>query len=160
MTGRPWYRAALLILLACTLGGMAIWGGTMTYDPAMNNYPDQDDIAPDPTAYVGERVALGGTVIETDPVVIEVEYQRGTFALTLTDVEEPLTPGQEVSVFGTLTEPSTLEVERMFVRWPWEAIYMYAVSLLGAIWVAIRMARHFEFDRERWVAMPRGDEHG
>ena len=61
---------AIFILLA-GLAALFVWAGTVTPDPAMNNYPENDEFGSDPEAYVGKQVEIHGTVVATDPVVDE-----------------------------------------------------------------------------------------
>ncbi|WP_222912898.1 hypothetical protein [Natrinema sp. SYSU A 869] len=44
--------------------------GAAAVEPLKSGYPAEDDVTTDREAYVGDRVVLSGTVVETDPVVI------------------------------------------------------------------------------------------
>lgn len=59
--------------LVC-LVGLFVWAGTVSPDPALNEYPGNDGVATDPDSYAGHHVSLGATVVATDPVIVEVEY--------------------------------------------------------------------------------------
>lgn len=149
---------AIFALLVC-LAGMFVWAGTLTYDTSMNNYPSNSDVAPDPEAYVGQQVSLRGTVVATDPIVIEIDHPEAT-QITLKNVDKQVSEGDQISAFGTLTDPETLTVENALVRAPWEAWYMYAVSFLGGLWVLGRLVTQWRPDRDHLAFRPRGDRDG
>ena len=88
------------------------------------------------------RIVLGGHVIHTDSVVVEIVYDDGPATVTLHDVDETLltgnTPpeeGNHVTAFGTLTDESTLDVDRSLTRVPREVQYMYVISFLDGRWL-------------------------
>ena len=85
----------------------------------MNNYPNNDDVAPDPSAHVSQQVTLDGTVVDTDPVIIDVDdgFDQ-TRHVTFEKVNEPVTESQRITAFGTLTDDSTLAVEPALVPSP------------------------------------------
>jgi hypothetical protein len=149
-------RLVAFLLLFITLGGLLVGAGTITPDPAMNNYPDEDDAVDNPDAYLDDKVVYGGTVVETDPVRVEVEPETGdTFYATFENVDRPLSVGDEIVAFGTLQEGDTLDVDRAVVRAPGEFTYMYAVSFIGGLWVLLRILRYWRFDSERLAVVPR-----
>lgn len=157
----PVFRVLAVILLGVVLVGVLVGAGTIGPDPATNTFPDGADVASDPGAHVGQQVAVGGTVVETDPVVIRVRYgfdERAHF--TLLHVEDPVSEGDSVSAFGTLTDDGTIDADRTLVRTPWETWYMYAVSFVGGLWVFGRLVRHWRVDRERVALVPRGEGDG
>lgn len=144
-------------VLVC-LVGLFVWTGTVSPNPALNDFPGNDQVGPNPDAYVGQHVSLSGTVVATDPVIVEVQYgidERRE--ITFENLDEHVVEGQHVNAFGTLTDESTLKVENALVRSPWEKWYMYAVSFLGGLWVLGRLLVHWRFDRNRLAFVPRGD---
>lgn len=148
-------RLAAIAVLLLALFGLFVWGGTVAPDPSMNAYPDEDEVGPAAGQYVGERVTLGGTVVETAPVVVRVPYADGSMNVTLQSVEQPVDRGDSVTAFGTLRDERTLAAERVVVRAPWEMRYMYVVSFLGGLLVLARIARQWRFDREELAMVPR-----
>ena len=155
-------RLFVAVVLLVALGGLMVWSGTLSYDPAMNNYPNQGDVGPQPDDYLNQEVVLGGEVVDTDPVIIETRHSDGTTTFTLTDAndallttDEPLEEGDQVTAFGTLTDTSTLSTDRALTREPWETQYMYVVSFLGGLWVAGRFLRGWRFDRQRLAFVAR-----
>ena len=145
-----------MALLTVVLAGLLVWAGTLSPADSPRGVPDEDEVGPDRDAHVGERVTLSGTVVGTDPLVADVEYGTGeSFRATLVDADRSVSEGDQVSAFGTLESPSTLVVERVIVREPWELWYMYGVSFLGGLWVLVRTLRRWRFDAERLAFVPR-----
>lgn len=151
-------RVLAVVLLAAALAGVLVGAGTIGPDPATNTFPDEEDVGSSPGDYVGQRVSVGGTVVGTDPVVVRVRYGIHEYArVTVVNVEEPVSEGDSVSVFGTLTDERTIDAERTVIRAPWETWYMYGVSFLGGLWVLGRLVRHWCVDRELIALVPRGE---
>ncbi|TYL37245.1 hypothetical protein CV102_18200 [Natronococcus pandeyae] len=154
-------RLLALVLLVGALFGVFVWYGTVTYDPALNDYPGEDDVAPAPEAYVGERVSLDGEVLATDPVVVEVDAEGETWIVTLEHTNEALVRGDDpavgerLSAHGTLTDSNTLDTDRAYTREPWEWTYMYAISAVGAVWVLGRVLTGWRVDRDQLTVVPR-----
>ncbi|MFP8890763.1 hypothetical protein ACLI4U_13480 [Natrialbaceae archaeon A-CW2] len=156
-------RLLCALVLLAALGGLLVWYGTLpAYDSSMNDFPNEDDVAPEPDAYVDQQVVLGGHVVDTEPVTIEVTTDGSSSTFTvhnaneaLRNSDQSLESGDRVTAFGTLTDTSTLEAERYSTREPWEAQYMYVVSFLGGLWVLGRFVRGWQFDRGRLAFVPR-----
>lgn len=149
-------RAVAILVLLAVLGALFVAAGTDTPNPAANDYPGEDEVGPSPATYVGERVSLSGRVVAADPVRIEVEYGTGeTFTVTVTGVDRPVSVGDHLSAFGTLTNESTLAAERTIVRAPWELWYMYVVSFVAGLWVLARTVRRWRFDADELAFVPR-----
>ncbi|WP_265110681.1 hypothetical protein [Halosolutus halophilus] len=150
-------------LLAVCLTGFLLWAGTLpASDETLNAYPDEDQVGPAPEAYVGESVVLSGTVVATEPVVIETRYHDVSRQFTLDhaatavrNTNDPIEVGDRITAFGTLAEPSTLATERAIARAPWEFQYMYLVSFLGGCLALGSFLRHWRFDRARLAFVPR-----
>ena len=151
-------RLALILVLLAVLGGLLVSAGTMLPDPGMHNYPHTDHVYGNAEMYLDEYVELSGPAVESDPLVIRIGRTGGH--ITIDGADRAVVPGQHVSAFGVLTDESTLEAERVLVREPWEATYMYAVSILAAIWVAGRIVRDWRFDFGTFAIVPRGDGDG
>jgi len=149
-------RLAAAVLLVGVLVGLFLWAGTITPAADDRSFPDGDEVGPTPEAYVGERVSLSGTVVATDPAVVEVEYGvDGTRTVTVTGVGATVDRGDSLRAFGTLTDGSTLSADRTVVREPWELRYMYGVSFLAGLWVLGRTLRRWRVDADRLAFVPR-----
>ncbi|AGB38791.1 hypothetical protein [Natronococcus occultus] len=159
--GDHWKRLLTLGLLVGVLCGLFVWYGTVTYNPALNDYPTEDDIAPTPESYVGDRVTLGGEVVATEPVVAALDTADGPWRVTLADADAAIVRGDEpavgerISAHGTLTDANTLATDRAYTREPWEWPYMYAISLVGAVWVLGRAVTGWRFDPDQRMVVPR-----
>lgn len=144
------------LLIACS-----IWAGATTGDLTDSEYPDETDVTPEPSAYVGEQVTLGGYVVGTNPIVIATRASGyGQFTLEgandqLRNTDESLAEGDRVTAFGTLEDDSTLAVERTLTRAPSETRYMFVASALGGLWVVGRFVRHWRIDRTALAFAPR-----
>ena len=146
-------------LLAITLLGAILFGMFVGYDAELlleDPLADEDDLAADPEAIVGEQIELSGEVVATDPVEIEVEHDDGTLTITVENAPDA-EPGQQLTLVGTVQDPTTIDAnrDRSFTREPWERQYMYAISLVGAALVAIRIANEWRFDPRSLTVSPR-----
>jgi hypothetical protein len=151
-------RACLFALCVLVVSVLFGWYGALDPAPADNNYPREDRWADTPDRYVGDQVGVSGIVVSTDPIVIEVMYgvdSRTEITVTGTDANPAV--GQEFTAFGALVDTNTIEAERTTHRSLWEKRYMYAVSLLGGIWILSRFLRQWRFDRARLGFTPRGE---
>jgi hypothetical protein len=147
--------AALLVLLA-TLFALVVWFGTVGPAPALGSYPGNDAIGNDYDSYVGERVAVGGTVRTTDPVTIAVEHGSGErVRLTVTGLAIPVEKGEYLRVFGVARPDRTIRARNAFTvprggRW-----YAYVVSALAGCWVLSRIVRYWRIETDTWTLEPR-----
>ncbi|MDS0474397.1 hypothetical protein [Natrinema sp. 1APR25-10V2] len=144
---------ALLVLLW--------WTGAAAATPLEEAYPNEVEVTSNRDAYVGERVVLGGFVVETDPVVIATRASGyGRFTVVNADDSRlqstaPLERGDDVTVFGTLADESTLEADRTVTDELRDTLYMFAVSFVGGCWVLVRLVRGWRIDRDRFALVPR-----
>lgn len=156
-------RLLAVAVLLLALVGLLVWAGTLSPDPAVNRYPEEDDVMPDPGSHVGQRASIGGYVVETDPVVIETGYS-GPSRLTLVGAMaaegnvDSLEVDDRVTAFGTIVDESTVETERLVTQTGGEQIYMLVVSLLGGLWVAGRLLWQWRFDPGQLAFVPRGGD--
>lgn len=151
------HRNRMVGIIGCLLllGGLFVLGGAGYPAPA-DSGPELEDSEVDPEEYAGEQVETGGEVVDTDPVVIEVGDGDETERVTLEDAPN-VEQGHEVIVNGTITEGGAIVVspDRAVVREPWETMYMYAISVAGAMLVAFRIADGWRFDPRSITFQPR-----
>ncbi len=158
---RPRHRLLALAVLLGLLSGSLVAAGTLAPDPTANHYPDEQDLGREYAAYQGEKVELDGTVVETDPVVIEADYAPDrTVALTIRSVDEPVAVGQRLGVFGIARPDHTIEARETVVVSRWETYYAWVVSLLAGLWVLARFVHGWRFDRSTVSFEPRGTRDG
>lgn len=158
---RPRHRLVALVALLGLLCGSLVAAGTIAPDPTVNHYPDQEDLGREYAAYQGEYVELDGTIVETDPIVIEADYAPDrTVALTITNVDEPVTVGQRLGVFGIARSDHTIEAHATVGVSRWETYYAWVVSLLAGLWVLARFVRGWRFDRSTASFEPRETRDG
>ncbi|SER82067.1 hypothetical protein [Natrinema salaciae] len=149
------------IVLLTVLAGLVLWAGATTDDLMESDYPDQLDVNQDREAYVGERVVLGGRIVDTDPVVVATRangYGRYTLVNAddrLQNADGPLERGDRATAFGTLEDESTLVVERTTIGDVAGTVYMLVASFVAGLWAFGRFARDWRFDRDRLAFVPR-----
>lgn len=151
-------RLLALVLLGSVLVVLLVAAGTLTPSSELHHYPDTNDLSRDYAAHHGERVEVTGTVVRTDPVVIEADDdadRRPT--ITITRIEEPVAVGQELRVFGTAQPGGTIAAHQAVAVSPWETYYMWAASFVAGVWVLARFLRGWRFDRATLSFTPRED---
>jgi hypothetical protein len=146
-----------VVFLLCLLAVLLVWAGTVSPNPEQHRYPGTEALLDDYDAYVGSHAQVGGTVVQTDPVVIELTYDERTRELTVHNLEQPVTTGEQIVVFGTVRDGSVIVAEAAHTRERWEAWYMYLISFVGGLWVLARLLNGWEIDRARWTIDPRED---
>lgn len=153
-------RGAAVAVLVAALCGLFVAGGADRPTPT-SPPPAYEELDRNYDAYVGETVEIGGTVVGTDPVVVEFGYDTGvfeeaTYRLRLAGAP-PVERGDDVLLYGEVRPDRTVAVdaERSVVRKPWERSYMFAVSILAALLVAARLVDGWRLDRRRLALVPR-----
>jgi hypothetical protein len=143
-------------LLVGLLVGLSVWYGTLAPNAADGRYPGPEAIAIDGAVAAGDATTMWGTVVATDPVVIETEPQGQPVRFTLTG--EPVADmsiGTSVGIHGTLQSSETIAVERALFQAPWEIRYLYLISFVAGLWVLGRFLRGWSLDRSTLSLQPR-----
>lgn len=146
---------AVVVLLGVLFGLLVGYGVTGPPDSASTQLPSESEFGPTTTAYLDERVSATGTIVDDDPVRLEIEYTDESSILTLEGYTAPATIGSYELVTGTLRDESTIAVIGSEARAPWETSYMYLVSALAGCWVLVRLVRGWRFDRSQLAVTPR-----
>jgi hypothetical protein len=148
-------RIAILCVLFAVLAVLLFWYGVPTPpDPQLGQVPTADHLATDADAYVGQPVQVTGTVVGTDPVVVETGYEHwsedryrtGTLEITVTGLATDATPGQTLQVYGTLRDGRTIDATNSSVRSAGSRTFMYGISALAGVWVLARLVRGWTVD--------------
>lgn len=156
MLDSPRGRFGALVVLLAVLAAMLVWYGTLGPAPAQGDYPTQEDYAPDPTPYLGDRVVATGIVVSTDPVRIEVTYGvDGRTEYAVTGLDGTVAEGRGISVFGRLTDPGTIAADRAFTVPQSGLWYAWTISFLAGLWVLARIVRDWRLDRSSPGLVPR-----
>ncbi len=153
MLRSPRARLLAVLVLLAALFGLVVWHGTLDPAPDAGAYPGPEDLAADYEAYLGETVAVGGEITETDPAVIEAEYGVDkSIRIAVVGVDPGMTveKGGQLRVFGVIESDGTIRAENAFFvpnsgRW-----YTWSISFLAGLWVLGRIALRFRLDREEW----------
>lgn len=159
-------RKSMIAVLLIILLILFVWYGSASPEPEKGHYPGSEHVVQDREAYVGEKVDIGGRVVETDPLTIEVEYGDDSILLEIVNTSKDADVGDRVSVFGTLNENHTITAETMIVRPLTNWYYMYGVSGAAAIWLLVRLISHWKYTptgfkpREEPLKLFRRDEDG
>lgn len=152
MLASPRERLGALAVLALVLVGLLVWYGSL----GPGGYPSQQYHGPEPGEYVGQQVTVAGTVLETDPVRIEVEYDAdGRAEYVVTGLGFPVEPGDRLRASGRLTDPRTVDAERGYTVRDAGLWYAWVISFLAGLWVLARIARHWRFDADVVALVPR-----
>jgi hypothetical protein len=124
---------------------------------ATPHYSGAEDLVYDYESHVGEQTELSGVVVDTAPVRIEVEYFERTREFTVSGLETTLADGDHIALFGTVHPDHTIAAHNAIVRNPWEMQYMYAISLVGGVWILGRLLNGWKITREKLAFIPRED---
>ena len=137
-------RLGIRLLASATLLAVLfdcfVLAGTVQPSAEDRHYPSEADIIADGERYVGDRVVVGGTVIESNPLTIEAEPVPGEPVVFIIE-NTAKTPGVDdtLTVYGTLRSENRIRAIEPIHREPWEMQYMYFVSFLGGLWVLGRL---------------------
>lgn len=153
-------RAAAVAVLLAALCGLFVAAGADRPTPT-SPPPSYEELDRNYDAYVGETVEIGGTVVGTDPVVVEFGYDTGvyeaeTYRLRI-EGAPPVERGDDVLLYGEVRPDRTVaaDAERSVARQPWERRYMFSVSILAALLVAARLLDGWRLDLRRLALVPR-----
>lgn len=154
-----WARVAVAVLLVAVLFGSAVHYEVT--EPDHDPYPQEEDLATDYDAHVGEQTLLFGTVqsVEDDRLVIRAESDAGPFEMTVPNATARVQPGGVVQVYGTLGPERVIQSERTEVInvSGGSNTYKYGVSAVGALLVVILFFRYWTIDTDEWAIEVRAD---
>ncbi|TQQ81378.1 hypothetical protein [Halonotius roseus] len=152
-------RLLVVGLLIGLLAGLSVWHGTLAPNAADGRYPGPEAIATDGDAVVGDQVTVWGTVVTTDPVVIETDPRGQPVRFTLTgESVADAAVGTEIGAHGTLQSVETVTVERALIQEPWELQYLYLISFGAGLWVLGRFLRGWSLDLSTLSFQPRSSD--
>ena len=151
MNGDAAARLGTLAICCLFLSGLLILGGS-----GWRGGPDPKATLPVDEGHPGETVEASGVVVETDPIVLEIEGKDGPEYVRIEGVTG-VQKGGRLSVYGTITEGGVLEANpvRSTVQEPWEYAYMYLISLIGMSIVVVRGIRGWRIDPKTLSVIPR-----
>lgn len=155
MLRSPRSRALALMVLFGALVGLCVWYGSLGPDPAAWALPGEEELATDYDRYVGERVAVGGTVASVEPVVIVAGYGvDGELRLAVDGVPtDSVAVGDSLRVYGVARADGSIGALNAVAVPRWGYWYMYPASFLAGLWVLGRIVRHWRL--EEWGLVPR-----
>lgn len=151
----PWVRRSVaVVVLLAVLFALMVGFGAATPDPALGDYPAGNELARDYDGHVGDDVQVTGTVTETAPVEIAVEYEyvadgerySGVISLTVRDLDTAVAVGESLQVYGPLGPERTIVAENSVSVPATNYTAMYLVSALAGLWTLGRLARGWRLD--------------
>jgi hypothetical protein len=150
-------RFLTIAILLAVLAVLFVWAGTIGPDSTDNNYPGTEDIHENPGQYVGERVTVGGTVTNTDPLTLETTIADTTLTFVIENTDHDVAVDDRLNVFGTLQADNNVDASNTVRQKPWERYYMYAVSFIAGLLVLGRLLNRWTVDTTTWSIVPRPD---
>ena len=150
MRAGPLLRRALLVcVLLVVLFGTFVAYGSLGPAPERNVYPDNRDLADDYDRYVGDRVAVSGEVVSTDPLVVAATDGRGgEIEYRIVRTTKRPAVGEDLRVFGIAREGGVIAARDGFVVDEGGPLYAYGASALAGLWVLGRLVRRWRLDIE------------
>jgi hypothetical protein len=140
-------RSGLAVgVLLCALLGLCVWFGALGPAPGLGAYPDSRDVGATPAEHVGSQVEISGTVRETEPVVITLDYEPTFPRVVVTGLETDVERGDGLRVVGTLTGERTVRATNAFVVPRWGTTYTVVISFVAGLWVLARIVAGWRLD--------------
>jgi hypothetical protein len=105
-------------ILLGLLFGATVGFGSLSPNPDAGRYPGAEPVRDQPETLIGSQVTVWGTIVETDPVVLQTGGGRGvTYKITLTgDTVSRADVGNGIGAHGTLKEPRRMRVDRALIN--------------------------------------------
>lgn len=149
MTAASRTRVAVLAALLGVLFALCVGYGTLEPNPAHGRFPGVEEVVSGERSYEGRHVALRGEIVATAPVTLEAEsatIDDGSSRLeqvrfTVIDGPRDTRVGQQVEVFGVLTDDRTIRAQNVVLVQQRNISLMYLVSALAGLWVLARIIR-------------------
>jgi preprotein translocase subunit SecF len=143
-----WRRFALVALLLVATAGLGV-AADATYESRWP-YPTADTLGADYDEHTGETTLLFGTVesVENGTAQIEIEYEGGTFEMTVQNFDASVQPGGAVQVYGTLGPDRTIDAEHIVVVNPAGSslLFKYGISAVAVVLFLIVFFRYWRID--------------
>jgi preprotein translocase subunit SecF len=143
---RRFLVVGLLLLATAGLGVAADATGEQRWP-----YPSTDSLGTDYDEQTGETTLLFGTVesVGNGTAQIIVEYDEGTFEMTVQNFDATVQPGGAVQVYGTLEPDRTIDAERVVVVNPAGSslLFKYGISVVAVI---LFLTVFFRYWRINW----------
>jgi hypothetical protein len=152
-------RGVAVVVLLAGLVGLAVWFGSLGPAPAVGAYPQAEALGSDYDRYVGQRAAVAGTIVATDPPVLEAADEDGQpVRYRLAGVEQPLQRDDGFWGFFLVEPDHTLRVERGIRFTAADHAYARGISLLAGLWVLARVLRDWRVDHDAAGLVPAGEQ--
>jgi hypothetical protein len=135
----------LLLLATAGLGVAADATGEQRWP-----YPTADTLGAEYADHTGETTLLFGTVESVDDGTarILVEYDEGTFEMTVHNFDASVQPGGAVQVYGTLKPNRTIDAGQVVVVNPAGSslLFKYGISVVAVVFFLLLFFRYWRID--------------
>jgi hypothetical protein len=146
---RRFLVVGLLLLATAGLGVAADATGEQRWP-----YPSTDSLGTDYDEHTGETTLLFGTVESVDDGTarILVEYDEGTFEMTVHNFDASVQPGGAVQVYGTLKPNRTIDAGQVVVVNPAGSslLFKYGISVVAVVFFLLLFFRYWRIDWQRY----------
>lgn len=143
-----WRRFALIGLLVLATAGLGVYADATGDDRWP--YPTADALGSGYDDHTGEQALLFGTVesVDADTAQIRVEYDEGSFQMTVQNFDASVQSGGTVQVYGTLAPDRTIDAERVAVVNPAGSslLFKYGISVVAVILFLLVFFRYWRID--------------
>jgi len=137
-------RWVAILTLVIVLGTLLVWQGALDPAPDLGMYPGNDELSAEHDRYIAHRVSVDGIVVETDPVVLAVDTERHAgLRLQITDVSQPVSPGDQLAVYGIARPNHTVQTLNTQITPRRGFWYAYLTSFGAGLWVLSRGLRQW-----------------
>ncbi|WP_340097935.1 hypothetical protein [Salinibaculum salinum] len=143
-----WRRFALVGLLLLATAGLGVYADATEEDRWP--YPTADALGAASDDHAGEETLVFGTVeaVRGDTAQIRVEYDEGSFQMTVHNFDASVQSGGTVQVYGTLGPDQTIDAERVAVVNPAGSslLFKYGISVVAVILFLLVFFRYWRID--------------
>jgi hypothetical protein len=150
------HRAGLIIILTAVLVGLFALAGTTEPDPDNNNFPGPAEVYENPDEYIGERVTVTGTVVETDPLTIETQPVPGERTrFVIENADTTVDTGDTIAVYGNFSTQNRIDAINTVRHKQSNRYSMYLVSFFAGLLVLGRLLNQWTVDTRKWAVVQR-----
>lgn len=157
------HRILVVFVLLAAIGGCLVWYGTLGPAPTAGVPPGDEDVLSSATEFVGEEVLVSGTVVETDPLTVEISADGHTGSVVIEQSTTMGVTGDTLVVYGDLVAEDRIAARSVVHKSAGDYRRTLVVSAVAGLWVLLRSLRHWRLEPRklrvvRRTAKERGGE--
>lgn len=141
-------RGAIIGLLLAGQVGLAVWFGADVHRTTDPETVTRGDLLAGGEDFVGQTIVVTGSVVQVDPVQIELQEDGTRVRLTILALEPSVSVSDRVRVRGEMVAADTVHASQATVVPRWRLWYVWGISFLAGLWVILRLARQWRVDAE------------